>query len=218
MSKKQFHDYEGREIVVRYEPRRCIHAAECIRHAPGVFERDRRPWILPDEGAADLIARAVLRCPTGALHFERRDGGEPEVEPDRNRARVVADGPLYVEGMLRLLLPDGSRRRETRAALCRCGASQNKPFCDNSHLPAGFVDGGGLGAPKLVPPAGDEAAGLELSTIPNGPIRVMGPLQIEGATGGEPQTGVKGSLCRCGASQNKPYCDGSHRAIGFEAD
>lgn len=215
MSKKQFYDYTGREIVVRYEPRRCIHAAECIRNAPGVFERDRRPWILPDEGPADLIARAVVRCPTGALHFERRDGGEPEAESDRNRARVAPDGPLYIEGRLLLLLPDGSRRRESRAALCRCGASQNKPFCDNSHQQVGFADGGELGAPMLVPAVGDESSQLEVSTIPNGPIRVMGPLQIEGATVGEPQNGVKGSLCRCGASRNKPYCDGSHGAIGF---
>jgi len=59
---------------------------------------------------------------------------------------------------------------------------------------------------------------LGLSTVPNGPVLFKGPLEIFGADDGDSQSGSKGALCRCGASSNKPYCDGSHVAAGFEAD
>jgi CDGSH-type Zn-finger protein len=67
-----------------------------------------------------------------------------EVPPD-NHGRVTANGPTYLRG--KLTLREGeSALEDTRMALCRCGASQHKPFCDNSHKKIGFVDAGTLPA------------------------------------------------------------------------
>ena len=49
---------------------------------------------------------------------------------------------MYFAGRLRIALPGGETLDETRAALCRCGHSKDKPFCDNSHIGAGFTDAG----------------------------------------------------------------------------
>ncbi len=218
MPRKQFYDYEGKLALIRYESKRCIHAEECVRGLPGVFERDRRPWIDADQGSPQDVVDVVARCPTGALQVQRRDGGPLAAEPAQNTARVVADGPVYVEGRLQLQLADGGGGPESRVALCRCGDSRNKPFCDNSHLQAGFSDAGVLGVASMAPITEETGRLLELSTVPKGPVLFKGQLEVVGADDGDSQRGSKGALCRCGASSNKPYCDGSHVAAGFEAD
>ena len=218
MAKKQFYDYNGRLAVIRFEAKRCIHAEECVHGLPGVFERHRRPWIDPDQAPPQDLADVVARCPSGALQMERLDGGPAVVPPEENTARLVSDGPVYLEGRLGLLLPDGSQREETRLALCRCGDSQNKPFCDNSHLEVGFTDEGALGTATPTPTDEDREDPIELRPAANGPVLFQGPLEMFSADGKDSQQLCKGALCRCGASQNKPYCDGSHTRAGFEAD
>lgn len=211
-------EYEGEGIVVRYDARRCIHAAECVHGLPNVFDPERRPWIDADAGSADRIAAVVCRCPTGALTYERTDGGPTEPVLPHNQIRVEANGPLYGSGDIELTMPDGEVHRETRVALCRCGDSKNKPFCDNTHLEAGFTAPAALGESKLREEEGEDAkSSLRLSLSPNGSIRMLGPVTIV-AGDSEPQEGSRGFLCRCGESQNKPYCDGTHKRIDFEAE
>jgi uncharacterized Fe-S cluster protein YjdI len=131
--------YPAPAIDVYYEPRTCIHAAECVRGLPNVFNKDARPWIQPEHASPDDLARVIERCPTGALHYVRKDGGAPEAVPATDTISLVFGGPLYVRGDVTLQLPvDTVVRKDTRMALCRCGHSQNKPFCDNSHLAAHF--------------------------------------------------------------------------------
>ncbi|WP_197021582.1 (4Fe-4S)-binding protein [Cellulomonas sp. HZM] len=130
-------EYTGTGIVVRYDVTRCRHVAECVRGAPEVFEPGRRPWILPDaDPDAEHVADVVRRCPTGALHYQLAHG-EPERPDPTTTVTAVPDGPLLVRGDLRLNGPDGPVA-ETRAALCRCGSSANKPFCDGSHERVGW--------------------------------------------------------------------------------
>lgn len=217
-TKGKIYEYRGQAVVIRFEARRCIHAEECIKGLPGVFEKDRRPWIDPEQASPAQVVDVVARCPTGALRVERQDGGPGEPEPHGNRARVAASGPVYVEGSLELKTADGSHLDERRVALCRCGDSRNKPFCDNSHVKAGFADDGSLGVASMAPVPADATGPLVLSAVANGPMLFQGPLELVGADGEESQRGSKGALCRCGASQNKPYCDGSHAAAGFEAE
>jgi uncharacterized Fe-S cluster protein YjdI/CDGSH-type Zn-finger protein len=118
--------YEGKHIEVTYDPARCRHAAECVRGMPAVFDTSRRPWITPDDGDAEALAAVIRRCPTGALHYTLRDG-EPERPVVPTRIGLPEGGPLLIEGDLEL---DG--KRETRAALCRCGLSANQPYCDGT--------------------------------------------------------------------------------------
>lgn len=113
---------------------------------PAVFERARRPWILPSDASADAIAAVIAKCPSGALRFTRLDGGALETTPEQRTIVPTPCGRLYVHGRVQLQSADGSMSlEETRVALCRCGQSHNKPFCDNSHLDAGFQDRGDLG-------------------------------------------------------------------------
>ena len=70
--------YTSADIDVTYDVKRCIHAAECVRGLPAVFDTKKRPWVQPDKANADTVAEVILRCPSGALHYERKDGGAAE--------------------------------------------------------------------------------------------------------------------------------------------
>lgn len=218
-SGRKVRSYESDDIVVEYDLKRCIHAAECVRGLPEVFDPDRTPWVDPDRAEADAIAPVIERCPTGALQYARKDGGDDERPDDRNVARVDPHGPVFVRGRIRVELPGGNVREETRLALCRCGASKDKPFCDGSHEEIEFDDPGAIQGGRLVPAdeadGGDEDA-VTFTGAANGPMLVKGPLRVEGADGSVSE-GVKGALCRCGHSDTKPFCDGSHRDVGFAA-
>jgi uncharacterized Fe-S cluster protein YjdI/CDGSH-type Zn-finger protein len=127
-------EYANEEIVVTWEPAYCIHVAACIRGLPEVFDPRRRPWVEIDGASADEIAEVVQRCPTGALHFRRLDGGEQEAVPDPPTIEPEPNGPLFIRGKVRIQDAAGRVIREdTRVALCRCGGSSNKPFCDDTH-------------------------------------------------------------------------------------
>ncbi len=215
--KEKIHRYEGADLVVAYDVRRCIHARACVRGLPAVFDPARRPWVDPDEGEADAVAEVVLRCPTGALRFARKDGVAAESIPEKNTVTIDPDGPLYVRGDVEITLPDGTvLLRDTRLALCRCGASQNKPLCDNSHAGIGFKDAGVLREVKVRPEQDGADGVLRVRPSRNGPLLVQGSLELCGA-----EASVRGSqavLCRCGGSANKPFCDGTHKQNGFESE
>lgn len=130
--------YESDDVTVTYDVKRCLHAEECVHGLPEVFDPERRPWVSPGKADADAVARIVERCPTGALHYERHDGGPAEEAPEP-LIRLAPDGPLYVQGRIELRAGEGTVRwTDTRAALCRCGASKIKPFCDDSHRDIDF--------------------------------------------------------------------------------
>ncbi len=131
--------YANDAIEVRWEPKLCIHVRNCVRGLPQVFDPDARPWVAVDAADADRVAEAVLTCPTGALQFRRLDGGAQEQALDPPSVEPRPNGPLFVRGRVRIVDADGRLIREdTRLALCRCGASENKPFCDGSHRRIGF--------------------------------------------------------------------------------
>jgi uncharacterized Fe-S cluster protein YjdI/CDGSH-type Zn-finger protein len=125
-------EYDGDGITVEWYATRCIHSAKCVQALPKVFDPRRRPWVEPSAASADDIARAVLRCPTGALHFVRRDGGTQETPDVPSTATQAAFGPMYMRGDVQVRdVNEMVIRQDTRLALCRCGATQRAPFCDN---------------------------------------------------------------------------------------
>ncbi len=218
--------------------------------------------------------------------------------------KVSEHGPYLIYGsppcIQRIIERDGDERSRTYrdgkefelsdpAALCRCGASQNKPFCDGSHknadvdlketasfepmldgaeitagpvddladneslcIHAGFCSADGS-AWNLVTEAGDEAQ-LNLRSMTNhcpggrivlvdsetgaevdqpldlrveivedpqadhtsSAIRLTGGIEVISASGRSYQVREREALCRCGASSNKPFCDGSHYEVGFD--
>jgi uncharacterized Fe-S cluster protein YjdI len=132
--------YTGAAVEVDWEPKLCIHMQNCVRSLPQVFKADERPWIVIDAATADEVAAAVERCPTGALHYRRLDGAPQEQAPAETTVDPRPNGPLFLRGRLRIVDDDGDVIREdTRVALCRCGGSANKPFCDGTHRTNGFT-------------------------------------------------------------------------------
>jgi uncharacterized Fe-S cluster protein YjdI/CDGSH-type Zn-finger protein len=134
--------YRNDAIEVHWEPKFCIHVRKCVHGLGRVFDPSARPWIDVDAADPDAIAETILSCPTGALHFRRVDGGEQEVAAEETTVEPRPNGPLFLRGRLKIVDADGRPIREdTRLALCRCGASENKPFCDGSHRRIGFTTG-----------------------------------------------------------------------------
>lgn len=217
MSEKKVFNYDGADVDVHWDGRLCIHIGECGRANNDLFVGGRQPWCQPDQVSPDEVAEVVLRCPTGALSYLRKDGGQGEAADSENVVHIMYNGPLYVRGDLQV---DGATEDMTgvqfRAALCRCGHSKNKPFCDNSHEEAGFKDYGAVGDSG----EGFDASGgaLEIGKAPNGPLLLSGNFTIMAASGRKAWTGTRAALCRCGRSKNKPFCDGTHKDVGFQAE
>jgi uncharacterized Fe-S cluster protein YjdI len=131
-------EYATDEIVVEWEPALCFHSQNCVRSLPQVFDATRRPWVNVDAASADEIEAAVRLCPSGALRT-RRPGAMHDGEPHDTEVRASAKGPLLVSGGVKVMDAEGNVLFEgERAALCRCGGSANKPFCDGTHRTNGF--------------------------------------------------------------------------------
>ncbi|MFB7511777.1 (4Fe-4S)-binding protein [Streptomyces sp. NPDC056144] len=130
--KPKIKEYEGEGITVTFEPRRCLHAAECVHGLPEVFDLARRPWILPDAADPDVLAEVIRRCPSGALQYRHRPAGSAAELPDSPTSVLrTPTGQLVLRGDLLVTGPQGDRH-ETRVMLCGCGASGNQPYCDHS--------------------------------------------------------------------------------------
>lgn len=219
MTKEKVHVVEGRDIAVRYNLKRCIHAEKCVRGLPAVFDPGRRPWIQPDKSPVERVSAVVMQCPTGALAFDRKDGGEVEPLPETNTLLVIEDGPLYVRGNVHLTTSDDIEvKRETRLALCRCGASVNKPYCDNSHLESGFQASSSVANNQTETVDQNPTSILKVIPTLNGPVMLRGNFEIRNSEGASMFRGMDTELCRCGGSQNKPFCDGTHKRIGFSSE
>lgn len=138
---RRLQTYATAAITVTYDPTRCMHAAACVRGLPLVFDTSRKRWIEPQHAAAEEVAAVVARCPSGALQYTLAEGGT-EPADQQPSIHVTRDGPLYVRGDVTVTGPDDAVvATGTRLALCRCGASQRKPFCDGSHRASGFRGG-----------------------------------------------------------------------------
>lgn len=197
------------------------------------------------------------------------------------------NGPYLVNGLTTFTNSRGDAiaTKET-IALCRCGGSENKPFCDGSHAKIGFedskkpertkdenrdyvgkaitihdnrglcahagvctdrlssvwrmgvkpwIDADGASPEAIIEtiaacPSGalsytiDDVAHRDCDNPPavhlakNGPYAVTGGITLEGVEFGDGVSREHYTLCRCGASKNKPFCDGSHYDAGFEHD
>lgn len=207
--------YTGSSADVTYNLARCIHAEHCVHQLAQVFDRNKRPWILADAATPDELGDVIQMCPSGALHIERKDGATEPI-PQENLIRLWADGPLQFRGDLEIEGATVSIAEETRATLCRCGGSKNKPFCDNSHLEIAFAASDET-EPRLQ--SVDVQAGkLKVTALPNGPLQIDGPVEIRSADDHILYSGSSIKLCRCGHSQQKPFCDGTHTRIEFQAE
>lgn len=205
---------EGETVQITYHGKLCIHSRFCVTGAPRVFLANvQGPWIHPDDMDAEELMAVARECPSGAIQYKRKDGGREEQAPLVNLISVREAGPYALRGALSI---DGEAFGY-RATLCRCGASKNKPFCDSSHKEVGFSASG-------EPPTGDSTAmlavrdgPLEVTPMLDGPLMVRGNLEIISGTGRVVARQQAARLCRCGHSNTKPFCDGTHAKVGFKS-
>ena len=202
------------EITLRFDAARCIHSRHCVLGAPSVFLANvKGPWLHPETVSVERCSEIAHACPSGAITYQRHDGGPQETPPAVNVLTVRENGPYAVHAQIEL----EGKGAMFRATLCRCGKSANKPFCDNSHRAAGFA---ATGEPAAVDsdPLDVRDGALAITPLVDGPLQINGALEICSGTGRTLNRVENARLCRCGASGSKPFCDGSHARIGFRSE
>jgi CDGSH-type Zn-finger protein/uncharacterized Fe-S cluster protein YjdI len=206
----EIQEYRGKNVLIRFEGKKCIHSRNCVLGRPDVFVPNAPgEWIQPDAASAEAVAAIAQACPSGAITYERLDGGEQESPPRVNTARIRENGPIALSAAIEM-----GGAKMLRATLCRCGDSKNKPFCDGSHVAKAFTASGEAATQESSPLASRDGD-LKVTPLPNGSLMVEGNLEVVTGTGRTITRTQKCFLCRCGGSANKPFCDGTHKKIGF---
>ena len=165
--------YPGVAVTVLDNRGICQHAGYCSDRLASVFHAGSEPFVTPSGARQDEIIAAARACPSGALSYaiEHREARE-QVDQDRPPAiEVSRDGPYRITGGP--ALTDGAGNPEPRAegastehyALCRCGHSQNKPFCSGMHWYITFTDPAPPEEPTLFQWAGGLPALLRMTRI-----------------------------------------------------
>lgn len=140
---KPVQTYSAPGITVTFAPDICIHSGVCLKSLPAVFDTRRHPWIQVHAAAIEEVVAAIDKCPSGALQYVLDDRVEPAERRGNDLAaatiRLLQNGPLMVEGAFTLVDENGMMLpKRSSAALCRCGATRNAPFCDGTHLKINF--------------------------------------------------------------------------------
>lgn len=133
--------YTNGEVTIVWKPDLCIHSAICFKGLGEVFDPKKKPWITPEGSTTEKIITQVKKCPSGALSYYLNRDAEREIKVEAETIIEPAlNGPLMVYGNVTVKDKNGALTKKSNAtAFCRCGASNNKPFCDGSHKKIGFV-------------------------------------------------------------------------------
>jgi len=150
-------DYTNGEITVFWRPSKCIHATTCYRELIEVFNPRKRPWVNMNGAPTERIIEIVKKCPTTALTFKWNDEEKNKVEAAKDEkvmqavpvsssgsikpvtVQVMRNGPLVVQGSFLVFDSQGNLMKTmAMTSFCRCGASNNIPFCDGYHRKIGF--------------------------------------------------------------------------------
>lgn len=139
MDKKITKHYTNGEVTIVWQPNKCIHSALCFTGLPSVFNPRERPWAKPEGASTQEIVDQIKKCPSGALSYFMNDETNKEEAHLETVIEALPNGPLLVYGTMTLKDKNGQQTLENKTtALCRCGQSSNKPFCDGTHAKVGF--------------------------------------------------------------------------------
>jgi CDGSH-type Zn-finger protein/truncated hemoglobin YjbI len=140
--------YKGQQLEILDNRGICAHSGFCTDRLASVFHVGQEPFVTPSGGRLDGIIQSVRACPSGALSYAM-DGVEARNQVDQNRPasiEVSKDGPYRITGTLGLVdehgsdIPRAEGSSREHFSLCRCGHSQNKPFCSGMHWSVQFKD------------------------------------------------------------------------------
>ena len=135
-------EYQNGDLVVVWKPKSCIHSGICVKTLPKVYNPNEKPWIKAENASIEELKAQIELCPSGALTYYMK--GEQKADTSSTsltRVEVASGGPLLVYGEIEVTGTDGQVEMKKRTtAFCRCGASNNKPYCDGTHNKIDFSD------------------------------------------------------------------------------
>ena len=138
------HKYSNEKITVEWDSEVCIHSAVCVNNLSSVFDLKKKPWVNVDGASVEDITALIDSCPSKALSYKfanqsATESKERKMDLEQVKVTISENGPYLVKGNFSVEDAQGNKveTKET-VALCRCGASTNKPFCDGSHRKAEF--------------------------------------------------------------------------------
>ena len=132
-------DYGRGDLTIHWKPKKCIHSEICVKTLPEVYKPSEKPWIQPEGASEQELMAQIDRCPSAALTYTRKGEEEKNEVSASTEIEVVPNGPFLVKGGCTLVREGQSEVQGGMTALCRCGASSNKPFCDGTHKKIDFV-------------------------------------------------------------------------------
>jgi CDGSH-type Zn-finger protein len=199
-------------------------AASRVKQDPGSNSPDKGESFvayMSDPSGQEALSPELKneRLTTSAKALDRwfkerqKNHGTPRLLEVPNEALVTNGGPLQLTGNITLVHEDGSVQYANHLTLCRCGSSGSKPICDEQHLEKEFLNPGKISEASEIS-ASQRPSKITISCIKDGPITFRGRLKLHNQFGQE-CVKMRGSLCRCGQSASKPFCDGSHERVGF---
>lgn len=136
--------YSNKEITITWEPEKCIHSRQCFSSLIKVFDPRKRPWINIDGSDNESIMKTIDHCPSKALGYFKKDetteiSNEITISEDAVKIKLLDKGPIEFNGECVIVDKDGNESYKTgKFFLCRCGSSNNKPFCDGTHRKVNF--------------------------------------------------------------------------------
>jgi uncharacterized Fe-S cluster protein YjdI len=132
-------DYSNGEVTIFWEAEKCIHSAICVTGLPDVFRPNEKPWIKMDAASTKNLVNTVKKCPSGALSYAMNNEADNTSRSIETKVEVLENGPLLVYGTIKVTDKHGNTETKNKTtAFCRCGVSQNKPYCDGAHVIADF--------------------------------------------------------------------------------
>lgn len=137
-------EYSNGEVTILWNSSKCIHSEKCVNGLPGVFNINSSPWINPNGASSEEIIQQVSKCPSGALSIKKVEPEKPKENTNKNLHKAIItptkNGPYEVQGNFEIFDSQGNPVPVCGTVyLCRCGHSQNKPFCDGSHKKVNFI-------------------------------------------------------------------------------
>ncbi len=132
--------YTNGELTIVWQPSKCIHSGVCVKKLPKVYHPKERPWITIENASTEELIPQIDACPSAALTYYMNNEENKNTENNATTSvEVVANGPLLVKGQLQVNEPDGTvEHKDQVTAFCRCGQSENKPYCDGTHKKINF--------------------------------------------------------------------------------
>lgn len=132
-------EYSNDGFTIIWKPKMCIHAAECVKRLPKVYNPNAKPWITIENATSEELISQIDVCPSGALTYKSNNIEKQIAMEATTKIDVLENGPLLVHGTMEVTNCNGEKVvKEKTTAFCRCGVSQNKPYCDGAHKKAEF--------------------------------------------------------------------------------